>query len=134
RGGGPEIGHCVRERLLRGAMPSPAAARPPSQLARTLLALSDPTRRPLVERLGRRPLRPTDLGRGLPITRPAVSRHLRVLRNAGLVEAVPQGREILYQLAGTTRGIGEARAAFERLSRHLDLPRWEVKKFADQQH
>jgi len=112
-------------------MSSPAAARTPSQLDRTLLALSDPTRRHLVERLGRRPLRPTDLGRGLPITRPAVSRHLRVLRNAGLVEAVPQGREILYQLAGNARGIEEARAYFERMSRSWDRALAAFKKFAE---
>ena len=95
----------------------PATARRQSLLDSTLLALADPTRRRLVERLGRRPQRPTDLGRGLPITRPAVSRHLRVLRNAGLVEAVPQGREILYQLAENARGIEQARAYFERVSR-----------------
>jgi DNA-binding transcriptional ArsR family regulator len=108
----------------------PAEARTQSRLDTTLLALADPTRRRLVERLGRRPQRPTDLGRGLPITRPAVSRHLRVLRNAGLIEAVPQGREILYRLSDT-RGIEEARAYFERVSRGWDQALAAFKKFAE---
>jgi DNA-binding transcriptional ArsR family regulator len=109
----------------------PDAARTQGQLDRTLLALSDPTRRRLVERLGRRPQRPTDLGRGLPISRPAISRHLRVLRNAGLVSAVPQGREILYQLAERARGIEEARAYFERVSRGWDQALSAFKRYAE---
>src|SRR5882672_5968724 len=106
-------------------------ARTQSGLDTTLLALSDPTRRRLIERLGRKPQRPTDLGRGLPITRPAVSRHLRVLRNAGLVTAVPQGREMLYRLADDARGIDEARAYFERISRGWDRALLAFKKFAE---
>src|SRR5215470_20064150 len=89
-------------------------------LDRTLTALADPTRRRLLDHVSRRPQRPSDLGRGLPITRPAVSRHLRVLRNAGLVTAVPQGREILYRLSDDARGIDEARDYFERTSRGWD--------------
>jgi len=102
-----------------------------SRLDRTLLALSDPTRRHLLDRLGRKPLRPTDLARGLPITRPAVSRHLRVLRQAGIVIAVPQGREIRYRLAENARGIEEARAYFERVSRGWDQALLAFKRFAE---
>jgi DNA-binding transcriptional ArsR family regulator len=109
----------------------PGAAQTDSRLDRTLLALSDPTRRRLVERLGRKPQRPTDLGRGLPITRPAVSRHLRVLRNAGLITAAPQGREILYRLAENARGIDEARAYFDRVSRGWDQALSAFKRFAE---
>jgi DNA-binding transcriptional ArsR family regulator len=109
----------------------PANASSQSRLDQTLLALSDPTRRRLVERLGRRPQRPTDLGRGLPMTRPAVSRHLRVLRNAGLVEAEPQGRELLYRLAENARGLEEARDYFERTSRGWDQALAAFKKFAE---
>src|SRR5258706_13466965 len=109
----------------------PATARTQTHLDRTLLALSDPTRRRLVERLGRKPLRPTDLRRGLPMTQPAVSKHLRVLRNAGLIEAMPQGREIFYRLAENARGIAEARAYFERVSRGWDQALLAFKKFAE---
>ena len=109
----------------------PATVRQPGRLDRTLLALSDPTRRRLVERLTRKPQRPTDLTRGLPMSRPAVSRHLRVLRNAGLVKAAPQGREMLYQLADDPRGLEEARAYFERVSRGWDVALAAFKRFAE---
>jgi DNA-binding transcriptional ArsR family regulator len=108
-----------------------ALARKTGPLDRTLLALADPTRRRLVDRLGRRPQRPTDLGRGLPMTRPAVSKHLRVLRRAGLVTAVRQGREVLYQRAQDPRGIEEARAYFDRVSRGWDQALQAFKRFAE---
>src|SRR5262249_59318804 len=86
-------------------------------LDRTLIALADPTRRRLLDHVSRRPQRPSDLGRGLPMTRPAVSRHLRVLRQAGLVEALPQGREMLYRLSPQPNSLTEVRRYVERLSR-----------------
>ena len=52
-------------------------------LDRTFAALADPTRRTLLERMGRKPHRAGDLCRRLTISRPAVSKHLRVLREAG---------------------------------------------------
>jgi DNA-binding transcriptional ArsR family regulator len=109
----------------------PATALKSDRLDRTLLALADPTRRRLVERLTRRPQRPTDLTVGLPMSRPAVSKHLRVLRHAGLVKAVPQGREILYQLADDPRGLEEARAYFEKVSRGWDVALAAFKRFAE---
>jgi DNA-binding transcriptional ArsR family regulator len=48
-------------------------------------ALADPTRRRIVELLGEAPRRASDLHRAFPIAAPAVSRHLRVLREAGLI-------------------------------------------------
>jgi len=102
-----------------------------SRLDRTLLALADPTRRRLIERIGRRPHRATDLGHGLPMSRPAVSQHLRVLRNAGLVTAVRQGREVLYRLAKDPRGLAEARAYFERVSHGWDHALEAFKIFAE---
>lgn len=51
----------------------------------TLAALADPTRRQVVEMLGRRPCRPTDMARQIGVTPAALSRHLRVLRRAELV-------------------------------------------------
>jgi DNA-binding transcriptional ArsR family regulator len=52
----------------------------------TLAALADPARRAIVELLRARPLRPSEAAETLALTRPAMSRHLRVLRAAGLVE------------------------------------------------
>ena len=110
----------------------PASARA-SRLDRTLLALADPTRRRLVERIRREPQRASDLGAGLPITRPAVSRHLRVLRRAGIVSALPRGREVLYGLAADPRGLDEARAYFDEISRGWDRALAAFKAFAEAQ-
>ncbi len=63
-------------------------------------ALSDPTRRRVMERLSEgQPLTATTLAAELPITRQAVSKHLSALAEAGLVEAERVGREIRYALA-----------------------------------
>ncbi len=56
-----------------------------AELDRTLAALADPTRRAIVERLRARPQRPSEVADALSMSRPAMSRHLRVLRRAGLV-------------------------------------------------
>jgi DNA-binding transcriptional ArsR family regulator len=105
-----------------------------TNLDRTLVALSDPTRRRLLDHVGRRPQRPTDLGRGLPMTRPAVSKHLRVLREAGLVEAVPRGRELLYRLSPTPTPLLQVRAYVDRLSRHWEVALERFKAFAEQEN
>src|SRR5262245_3777557 len=102
-------------------------------LDRTLAALADPTRRRLLDHVSRRPQRPSDLGRGLPMTRPAVSKHLRVLRQAGLVEAVPQGREMLYRLSKHPTSLGEVRRYVDRLSRGWDRALERFKAFAEQE-
>lgn len=62
-------------------------------------ALADPVRRELLLRLGEGPARVADLASEHPISRPAVSRHLRVLREAGLVAATASGRERPHALA-----------------------------------
>ena len=56
-----------------------------AELDRTLAALADPTRRAIVERLRKRPQRPSEVAEALSMSRPAMSRHLRVLRRAGLI-------------------------------------------------
>lgn len=61
-------------------------------------ALADPTRRRLLERMAAGTARVVDLATGLPISRPAVSKHLRLLGEAGLVVAEPHGRETHYTL------------------------------------
>lgn len=60
---------------------------PRPHLDRTLAALADPHRRRAIELLSRSPCRPSELAEALSLSRPATSRHLRVLRDAGLVEA-----------------------------------------------
>jgi DNA-binding transcriptional ArsR family regulator len=63
-------------------------------------AIADPTRRRILDILKQEgPLRAGDLAKQfLQISRPAVSKHVRILRNALLVEQVPQGRERWYRL------------------------------------
>ncbi len=64
----------------------------------TLIALADPTRRQVFERLRGGPLPVNVLARGLPVSRPAVSQHLKVLKNAGLVDERSQGTRHLYSV------------------------------------
>lgn len=61
-------------------------------------ALADPIRRDLLLRLVRGPLRVVDLAAAHPISRPAVSKHLRILGEVGLVHATDLGRERHYSL------------------------------------
>ena len=61
-------------------------------------ALADPTRRQLLVRLASEPSRVVDLASEHTMTRPAVSKHLRILSEAGLVSATSRGRERLYAL------------------------------------
>ncbi len=61
-------------------------------------ALADPVRRDLVGRLAAGPARVVDLAAVHPICRPAISRHLRVLTEAGLADAEDRGRERHYRL------------------------------------
>ena len=62
-------------------------------------ALGDPTRRRIFERLRGGPLAVGELAAELPVSRPAVSQHLRVLRDAGLVTDRKEGTRRLYELA-----------------------------------
>ena len=61
-------------------------------------ALGDPNRRAIVELLGRRGRSVREIADELPISRPAVSRHLRLLREAGLVVEEPRGTRRIYRL------------------------------------
>ena len=72
-----------------------------SSLDRTLAALSDPTRRGVIDVLRRKPRRASEIADALSMSRPAMSRHLRVLRRAGLVreEGLPDdARARVYRL------------------------------------
>lgn len=64
----------------------------------SLAALGDPTRRTIFERLAVRPSAVGELARGLPVSRPAVSQHLRVLKSAGLVWETPVGTRRIYRV------------------------------------
>ncbi len=93
----------------RVAQPDHAGSRHPSAEDRrapgyptteqVFLALADPTRRQMLERLADGPATITALHAGLPITRQAASKHLRVLADAGLVTDRKTGRERRYSLA-----------------------------------
>jgi len=61
-------------------------------------ALGDPHRRAIVELLGTRARSVRGIADALPISRPAVSRHLRLLKNAGLVLEEPRGTQRIYRL------------------------------------
>jgi DNA-binding transcriptional ArsR family regulator len=61
-------------------------------------ALADPTRRAIFERLAERPSAVGELASGLPVSRPAVSQHLKVLKDAGLVVDHADGTRRIYQL------------------------------------
>ena len=63
-----------------------------------IAALADPVRRSIVEALNTRPMTAGEIARRFPISRPAVSRHLRVLREAGLVQVTQSGRERIYRV------------------------------------
>jgi DNA-binding transcriptional ArsR family regulator len=73
----------------------------------SLAALGDPTRRAIFERVAARPSAVGDLARGMPVSRPAVSQHLKVLKEAGLVTETPEGTRRIYRL--DPRGIAAMR-------------------------
>jgi DNA-binding transcriptional ArsR family regulator len=75
-------------------------------------ALGDPTRRAILERLRGGTKAVGELADGLPVSRPAVSQHLRVLEAAGLVSARREGTRRLYRL--DPGGLDEVRAALDR--------------------
>lgn len=62
-----------------------ALSRNRASIDRTLSALADPTRRGVIDLLRKKPRKASDLADALDVTRPAMSRHLRVLRKGGLV-------------------------------------------------
>jgi DNA-binding transcriptional ArsR family regulator len=75
-------------------------------------ALGDPTRRAIFERLAEHPQAVGALARELPVSRPAVSQHLKVLKEAGLVLDRPVGNRRIYQL--DPAGLEALRAQLDR--------------------
>lgn len=70
-------------------------------------ALGDGTRRAIFEEVARQPAAVGDLAKRLPVSRPAVSQHLRVLKDAGLVSETAEGTRRIYRL--DPRGVGAMR-------------------------
>ena len=78
-----------------------------------LVALSDPTRRLVFERILAAPRPVTAIAEGLPVSRPAVSQHLRVLKEAGLITERRNGTQRVYM--ANPQALGELRAAIEAM-------------------
>ena len=78
-----------------------------------LAALSDPTRRLVFERILAAPRPVAAIAEGLPVSRPAVSQHLKVLKEAGLVTERRNGTRRLY--AANPQALGELRAAIDAM-------------------
>ncbi len=77
-----------------------------------LQALADPTRRAVFERLRGGPRAVGEIAAEMPVTRPAVSQHLRVLKEAGLVVDAPRGTRRLYRI--DPDGLGDLRAYLDQ--------------------
>ena len=95
--------------------------------AKAFAALADPTRRDVFERLAAGPRAVGDLARELPVSRPAVSQHLKVLKEAGLVSDRPDGARRVYQI--DPQGLGPMRAWLDRFwDQALDAFKAEVER------
>lgn len=81
----------------------------------SLAALSDPTRRQVFERVLAAPQAVGAIAEGLPVSRPAVSQHLKVLKEAGLIVEQRRGTRRLY--VANAQALGELRAAIEAMWR-----------------
>lgn len=96
-------------------------------------ALADPTRRAVVERLGRGPAATTDLAEGFDMALPSFVQHLQVLEDSGLVASRKDGRVRTYRLTpGPLRTaeswLSEQRALWERRLDQLDEHLYEMKE------
>jgi DNA-binding transcriptional ArsR family regulator len=82
-----------------------------ANLSTALAALGDPTRRAIFERVAERPAAVGEIALAVPVSRPAVSQHLRILKDAGLVADRRVGTRRIYRIE--PQGISELRAYFE---------------------
>ena len=78
-----------------------------------LEALADSTRMAIFQKLSAGPIAVNELARSLPVTRPAVSQHLKVLKDVGLVTDTKTGTRRLYQL--DPEGVARLRAHFDKM-------------------
>jgi DNA-binding transcriptional ArsR family regulator len=101
-------------------------------LDHTIAALSDPTRRELIRRLARQPLRASDLARGFSISRPAICKHTRLLAKVGLIRSTKSGRERIYELAPNGgKVVKEMIEHLETMSRLWDVALEAFKHYAE---
>jgi DNA-binding transcriptional ArsR family regulator len=92
-------------------------------------AIADPTRRALLDRLRAGDLAVSDLAGPFRMTQPAVSQHLRILRDAGLVRAEQVGRQRVYRLnARPLRDVFEWAGLYRSLFRDPAGHVWRVRK------
>jgi DNA-binding transcriptional ArsR family regulator len=90
-------------------------------------ALGDPTRRRILERLRTGPKPVGVIAAGLSVSRPAVSQHLKILKEAGLVQEEPRGTRRIYHI--DPRGLGPLRAWLDQFWDHaLEAFRAEAEK------
>ena len=80
-----------------------------------LVALSEPTRRAVFERVVERPRSVGELAAGLPVSRPAVSQHLKVLKDAGLIHEQRAGTQRIY--SADPQALGEVRSYVDAMWR-----------------
>jgi DNA-binding transcriptional ArsR family regulator len=85
----------------------------PATPSHGMAALSDATRREVFQMIAAGPSSVSDIARRLPVSRPAVSQHLRILKEAGLVTARTEGTRHLYQL--DPRGVAALRDYLDSL-------------------
>ena len=96
-----------------------------------LNALGDPTRRLIFDRLRAGPSSVASLSAGLPVSRPAVSQHLKILKAAGLVTDQAQGARRVYRV--DREGLAELRAWLDRFwDEALDAYQAEIRKQIDE--
>ncbi len=102
------------------------------KLDTTITALADPTRRELLRRLAARPFRASALAEGFAVSRPAICKHTRMLRRAGLIRARKEGRERIYELApGGRRAVDELIKQLEQVGAFWDSALDAFKRFVE---
>jgi DNA-binding transcriptional ArsR family regulator len=92
-------------------------------------ALSDDTRWRILTRLGEAPASASALARELPVSRQAIVKHLEVLRAAGLVEASPQGRELVHRALGGR--LSDLARDLDRIAATWDRRLADIKRLAE---
>jgi DNA-binding transcriptional ArsR family regulator len=110
--------------------PRRAAAADPAGSATVFAALGDETRLQLVSRLSQDgPLSITKLTGGFPVTRQAITKHLRVLERAGVVRGAPEGREIVWHVE--RRPLAQAKRDLDAIARQWEGTLQRLKKFVE---
>jgi DNA-binding transcriptional ArsR family regulator len=103
------------------------------KLDRTIAALADPTRRELLRRLAEQPCRASALSEGFAVSRPAICKHTRMLRYAGLIRARKNGRERIYELApGGRRAVDDLIKTLNEVGAFWDVALSAFKRYLEE--